>query len=79
MASRAIRLHPFWRTLPDPAVMAEAGRLLRIKGRCGLVDADPPFECRQSGTRFLGGLFTSTAFAVVQTAVYSRKQLVAFD
>jgi hypothetical protein len=29
MASRAIRLHPFWRTLPDPAAVAEAGRRLR--------------------------------------------------
>jgi len=28
-ASRAIRPHPFWRTLPDPAAVAEAGRLLR--------------------------------------------------
>lgn len=28
-ASRAIRLHPFWRTLADPAAVAEAGRLLR--------------------------------------------------
>ena len=29
MASRAIRMHPFWRTLPDPAAVAEAGRRLR--------------------------------------------------
>lgn len=29
MASRAIRAHSFWRTLPDPAAVAEAGRLLR--------------------------------------------------
>jgi hypothetical protein len=28
-ASRAIRLHPFWRTLPDPAAVAAAGRALR--------------------------------------------------
>jgi hypothetical protein len=28
-ASRAIRLDPFWRTLPDPAAVAEAGRRLR--------------------------------------------------
>lgn len=29
MASRAIRLHQFWRTLPGPAAVAEAGRRLR--------------------------------------------------
>ena len=29
MAARAIRLHRFWRTLPGPAAVAEAGRLLR--------------------------------------------------
>jgi hypothetical protein len=28
-ASRAIRLHPFWRTLPAPKAVAEAARLLR--------------------------------------------------
>jgi len=28
-ASRAIRMHPFWRTLPDPAAVADAGRRLR--------------------------------------------------
>ena len=29
LASRAIRLHPFWRALPEPAAVAEAARLLR--------------------------------------------------